>query len=432
MKQSLDVHQGLEMRTKMEFKTNISKENYLKWINEQPHSTFLQMPAWKEAGEHLKECEGYYVGIESQGQLIAAGLLLVYRDSKLTMAYMPKGPILDYRHNELVVFFIESLKDFVRELKIDFLRVEPPIVYQKWFQTKEVIETSELDLVALFEQHKFKHSGFFSGYHVAQPRYTFTIDLTKPYEQIVKNYDQPIRKAIERNELFQFEVIVTNKPSFDDFMRLREQLSTSKQFHLKPVSYFETLYNGLVESGHMRYYEISVDLDQLKINLEQAISKCDETIEILKEKQTRKSGKLINDQIQLKQALKEMLEQLVKYNHHGHEIVGFTMCSVIKDEMLAIYSHTERALSRFKISNILYDAKFKDAQAIGMKTFDFFGIPGIVNRDDEYYGLFLSKKNYGSDMVEFFGYFDYVVHPIKYRVIQSLRQMKLNRSKKRG
>lgn len=416
----------------MQFKSNLSRETYLEWVQSQDDTSFLQLPAWKEAGESNMEYVGHYVGIESQGQLVGTALVLVYRDSKLTMAYVPRGPILDYRNREHLGFFIESLKSFAKQLKVDYIRIEPPILYRQMNQKNEVVYESENDLVPLFKQHNMIHSGYFNGYHNAQPRYSFHLNLTKSYEELFKQYDSSVRTAVTRNELFKFKVEVVEPKSLDEFMVLREQLSTSKQFYLKPKSYFEVFYQSLKESGHVRYYQMSINDSELKMRVKEEIKSYESKIEELEAKPTKKSKGIIADMNTVIKALQGMDEQLEESHLQGDRVVGISICTVINKEMLVVYSHTDQTLNKFKLANILYDETFKDAKRIGCETLDFFGIPGIVSKDDPYYGLYVSKKSYGPEMVEYYGYFDYPVHKLKYKFIQTIRNRKLDGAKKRG
>ena len=90
-----------------------------------PCSNFEQSVKWGE----LEEKNGFIshlLGVKEKNKVVAACLLLEKKElKKWSVFYSPNGYLIDYYDEKLLSFFTEEIKNFAKERKGIFVRIEP-------------------------------------------------------------------------------------------------------------------------------------------------------------------------------------------------------------------------------------------------------------------------------------------------------------------
>ena len=113
----------------MKFKV-LTKEEFKKFSESHEQESFLQTV---ELGD-LKEEFGniaHYLGVEDKNKLVGATLLLEEKSilGKKTF-YAPRGFLIDYNNLELLKFFNDEVKKFVKSHKGFMLTIDPNVIYR--------------------------------------------------------------------------------------------------------------------------------------------------------------------------------------------------------------------------------------------------------------------------------------------------------------
>ena len=108
---------------------------YLDFINSHPNSGIWHYPDWLDF--QLKSGRafgGFFFGIENQGTIKLAGLILFYKNSlKLTYSYIPGGFLYTDFNEELYDFFISNLNKITSQYKAIFTQIDSITPYSEDF-----------------------------------------------------------------------------------------------------------------------------------------------------------------------------------------------------------------------------------------------------------------------------------------------------------
>ena len=114
----------------MEF-TELTEDEYEKFWETHPLKTFLSAP---EIG-HLREKNSWdlkYVGIKKDKSLVAATMLVsIKRKLGKREFYSPRGYLIDFNNKELVNYFTEELKKYIKKNNGYVLRIDPYVIYKQ-------------------------------------------------------------------------------------------------------------------------------------------------------------------------------------------------------------------------------------------------------------------------------------------------------------
>lgn len=132
-----------------------------------PHGHLLQSWEWGE----IKEATGWEpvrLALMEEGAIRGAALVLIRRlpFGAGRLAYVPKGPVLDYRDGHLLMTMLDALRRLAEERKVISLKIEPEIV--------------EPDPVV----NELREAGLRPALPV-QMRSTIWVDLSVPEEEIL-------------------------------------------------------------------------------------------------------------------------------------------------------------------------------------------------------------------------------------------------------
>ena len=95
------------------FVTSINKNEYDAFVQSSPDVNLLQSYDWALIKHNWKHIHTgvYHTGVYKDEKLVGAGLVLIKElPLKMSMFYIPRGPILDFKDKELVLFYFEELK----------------------------------------------------------------------------------------------------------------------------------------------------------------------------------------------------------------------------------------------------------------------------------------------------------------------------------
>lgn len=195
-----------------------------------PDGHILQTPAWAD----LKCAFGWSaarVGIRESGRLVA-GAQVLFRPlptALFTVAYIPKGPLVDWNNRPLVEFLFQSLDNAAQSANAVFLKIEPPD-----------------------SNPKFQISNLKASPHAIQPRRTITVDLRRSEEEILAAMKQKtrynIRLAAKKG------VIVTPSDDLDTFCQLMKVTGERDRFGVHDAKYYRKAYELFHPAGRAQMF----------------------------------------------------------------------------------------------------------------------------------------------------------------------------------
>ncbi|MBN1316197.1 MAG: peptidoglycan bridge formation glycyltransferase FemA/FemB family protein [Anaerolineales bacterium] len=203
------------------------------FVSRHPYGHLLQTEEWA----NFKSRFGWEEQFVSLGdeQDFQAGAHILYRwfPSRaiplVSMAYTPKGPVVDWRNSDQVRQVLDCLVDSARRKRAIFLHIEPDL--------------EENALPGLCAQ--LAEAGFAPAQRHIQPRRTFLLDISGDEEDILNRMKQKTRYNIR---LAGRKGVVIRKGGPEDvavFNQLMVNTGKRNQFGVHDPMYYETVFEIL-------------------------------------------------------------------------------------------------------------------------------------------------------------------------------------------
>ena len=118
----------------------LEENEYRNFLDKSPQRTFMQTP---EMGK-IREKSGWnvvYLGVKEDGKIVAASMFtFVARHFGKKEYYAPRGLLVDYQDKELLKFFTDNLKKYVKEHGGYVFRIDPYVINKQRNGAGEVLE----------------------------------------------------------------------------------------------------------------------------------------------------------------------------------------------------------------------------------------------------------------------------------------------------
>lgn len=198
------------------------REEWHAFVTQQPSFSLLQSWGWGEFKEKLG-WKVFRTVVEKRGRIVAGTQMLIkpLPFGLGSVAYIPRGPLLDWQDNLVATTLLEAVHQIARQHEALFLRVEPPVLY-----------TPETQL--MLQQY-----GFQAVKDTNQPRSTLLLNLEADIETLFTNLPKKTRyhiRACQRKGVTYRQGDETDLPLFYQLM-----VATGKRgkFTVRPLAYYE-------------------------------------------------------------------------------------------------------------------------------------------------------------------------------------------------
>ncbi len=395
----------------MKFIENVEINRYREFESNHKKSHFLQSYEW---GLFCKRAKGQvpcYVGMEDEnGNLVATCLILLRKTPfGFSYGYAPRGFILDYNNKDIIKEFTTYLKEYMKNNKIIYIKFDPDIKYQDIDENGNKIDGGEnnYELYDYMLSLGYKHTGFYRLYEGNQPRYTFRIDLKKPWEEVEAKFNKSFMKSVKRS--YSYNLIVDNDIKVDDFYRLLQSNSSKDDFDPHSLEYYKIFSEEMSKDNNMKYFNISIRPKELLENISKEIDALNKELEVSKKKEVD-----IKNKISRLEKEKEVFSKIDK----DEVCICSLICTYTKTHAWSLYiGSDDLANFTFAVTRSYYEA-IKDAYNNGYEFFDLFGTPGDPNTKYKNLAkLHDFKRKFGDEYIEFIGEFDLVNNKLLYKML---------------
>ena len=409
----------------MNFIENIEKKRYEEFVKNHPKSHFLQSYAWGEFAKKEKNLTPHYVGIENNKHQLVAATLLLEKHLPLGYCYLyaPRGYVIDFKDYELLKTFTEEIKRYAKKKKAIFVKIDPDIIYHEEDCNQEVIIDKDDQAYQFLKKLGYRHLGFTKNFETMQPRYTFRIDFSKPWEEIEKNFSKTTKQRIKKAEDLLVDVKIGTDKDIDTFYQLMILTETRKDFVTHNEKYYQSLYQIWNQDNECNLFLGSINLDkiikkqtELKQEIENELTKYEHE-NLSKSEKTKKNelekrkDKLETDIQKYQQAQKEYGTNITL---SAHFIIEYG------DKAWVLYAGNHNILTDTYTNYKTYEQHIKYYYDKKIKTYDQFGTIGDLRKENPLLGLHEFKKKFGGNYVEFTGEFDLVLNKPMYFVFTKL------------
>lgn len=405
----------------MNFRSDVSVEQYDKLLSKIDNHIFLQDNAWFETIKKNRNVDYKIYGVFIEEVLVSACIVFVKNIRYMSSSILKKGPI--YTNPDSAIYLIENL---IKVLKTDQIIVEPHNIYMI---NDEKIKNDK------FIEYLYNNS-LHSGYHhhstFLEQRCSIYIDGKLPYEQIYKNYKSNFKKKLKVSKEHYIYEIIDNKFDIDDFLKLRTQLSEKKNFDVDNKVFYESLISNYKEDQLTKVKTKTVRLN-VKLSIEKIkddiLNSTNEICE-LEQKGSKKGLNKINI-LKIKiEKCKKQLEELFEVNQDYYDC-AIGIFFEHQNRVCLFQLHNNKQLNYFKPHYLFYDKVYED-YAQKVEYIDLFGVPGRISdapKNDSNYGTLIFKLSMSGEFVEYHGHFYLIKNKMKSKLIELLVNL---RNKIRG
>ena len=406
----------------------LSKKEFKKFADKHNQITFHQTEQWAD----LKAKNGWnahYVGLKENNKIIAGALLLSKNVPivKKKMFYSPRGFLIDYKNYETLKIFTNELKKYAKEHDAIFIKIDPYLEYLEHDNNGNVVENgfNNKDTVENLKKLGYKHYGFNLMQDTLQPRWMHVIETKdKSIEDVMKDMESKTRQILRKNEKCGIETREISKEELPLFKDIMQHTSDRREFVDRPLSYYESMWDSLHDSGILKILVAEIDFNKYESNTKEEL---DQNEKELKERINKKENNLLKmnakkyeqSNNQNKDAIKRLEKQLEKIKElkkeHGEKaLLGGILFLIYGNEVLSLYGGSNEKLMQFQSAYTVHFAGVKMAVENNYKRYNFYGITGDFRKENPLYGLFLFKKSFGGHVSELIGEFDLIISPFWY------------------
>lgn len=340
-----------------------SKNEYKKFLEGHEKCNFQQSLEWAEIKKPNWTPE--VILAEDEQKNIIGSLCVLIRKIPIfgNLMYASRGPVCDVHDISVIKQLTEGAKELAKKYNAIGLRIEPDVESND--QTfRDIVEN--LGYKIKDDAKDFKDQ--------IQPRYVFRLDVKdKTEEEVMAGFHQKWRYNIRLATKKGIIVKEGTREDLKDFHKIMEETGKRDDFIIRPLAYFEKMYDNLVPGGHMKllmaYYE-----DQP-----------------------------ISGVIPIMYGNKTWYLYGASSNKHRNLMPNY----LLQWEMI-------------KMSIAKHDS-----------IYDFRGVSGVVDENHPQYGLYRFKKGFGAKFTEFIGEIYIPFKPIKYqlykiseKLFKTLRKLK--------
>ena len=118
-----------------EFKTNIEKKEYDQFTQKAEILSFMQEYGWAFVKHEWKH---FHCGLYCDGKLVATALVLKRSlPLGISLMYIPRGILIDYKDQEILKVFTEYLRKLAKREHAYVVKIDPNFCYKE-YSIKEI------------------------------------------------------------------------------------------------------------------------------------------------------------------------------------------------------------------------------------------------------------------------------------------------------
>lgn len=332
------------------------KEEYKKFLENHERCNFQQSLEWRKVKENW---DSEVIIVEDENLNIIASVNVLIRKIPIfgNIMYISRGPICDIHNKNVLKELTEGIRELAKVKKAFTVKMEPDI------------KSSDLEFKKIMLDLGFKLNDnaktFSEGIN---PRYVFRLDIKdKTEEEIFNKFHSKTRYNIKLAARKGVIIKEGTKEDLKDFHRIMEITGKRDNFMIRPLSYFEKMYDCLAPKNMklmMAYYE----------------------------------DKPISGIIDIIYGNKIWYLYGASSNEHRNLMPNY----LLQWDMIKYAIHNQKDI------------------------YDFRGVSGIVDETHPQYGLYRFKKGFDAEFTEFIGELYINFKPITYKLYKITEKMYKN------
>ena len=384
----------------------ITEKEYREFWENHPLKTFLSAPEISKLRQK-SNWDTYYVGVKEKKKIVAATMLLAHkRHFNKYEFYSPRGYLIDFNNQELVNFFTEELKKYIKDKNGYVLRIDPYVIYKERDIDGNIVEDGVNNEKVV---ENLLNLGFVKipVETKEQVGWMFSLGLEgKTEEQILKEMKPNTRNQIRKTEKFGISVNEIGYDELDRFQSIMEETSKRKGFSNRKLEYYQEMYKLFHDKNEVKFFITELNLKNYIEGLEAERVEKENKINSLTDAKYNDGAKknLTNEIASIDKRIAESKEIIEK---NGSDVITLSgsMFMLIKPEVIYLSSGNYEEYMKFNSQYLIQWELIKYGIENGFKKHNFYGIPEDINTHPKDYGIYEFKRGFNGYVEELIGEF---------------------------
>lgn len=402
----------------------LNEKEFRKFLDKSSMRTFLQTP---EIGK-LREKSGWtihYLGVKKEKKVIAASMFVsITRHFGYKEFYSPRGLLVDYHDEELLSFFTENIKKYVKDNKGYEFRIDPYVINIERDTNGDIvpdgIDNTDIrsNLLSLGYKRVKKED-------MEQVGWMYVLDIDgKSEDDVLKNMKPNTRNTIRKTLKNGIEIVELEKKDLPIFHKIMIETGERKGFSIRKLDYFENMYDLFYPRGEIKYLLTKLDLKKhIKMLEEDKEKQLAERDKLSDAKYNDGKRKAIDTAIAGIDKRISHAEDLIK--KHGEVInLSSSMFIMTDPEIVYLSSGNYEEFMSYNSQYLIQWEMIKYGIKNGFKRYNFYGITGNFDKSDKDYGIYEFKTGFNGFVEELVGEFSYPTSFMYYifKLIKKIRK----------
>ena len=378
----------------------LTEEEYKSFWENHPLKTFLSAIEISKLREK-SNWNTNYVGVEENNKIIAATMLLSHiRKFNKYEFYSPRGYLIDFNNKELVDYFTNELKKYIKEKNGYVLRIDPYIIYKERDIDGNIVEggTDNSNVVDNLLSLGFKKVPISN---LEQASWMFSLNLEgKDEDTILKEMQSSTRNKIRKAEKYGITLKELKYDELDIFQNIMEETSKRKGFSNRKIDYYQNMYN--LYKDKVKYLLAELDLVEYIKKLEIELKEKEEKLSKLDDVKNEKEKNNLSIEID---SINKRIEEAKEIGKDKIEL-SCAMFILIKPEIIFLAGGNLEEYMKYDAQYILQWEMIKYGINNGYKKHNFYGIPANINTHPKDYGIYEFKRRFNGYVEELIGEYE--------------------------
>ena len=361
--------------------TTLTEEEFKTFTDKNSTKNFFQsIPMYhrqKDMGEEV-----YLVGVKNDNEEVIAATILTKTSTFLKRKTFEafKGFIQNYDNLELLNFFVDEIKKFIKKKGGYRLTIDPylPLVHRDIDGNEILGEETNRGLAEYLEKIGFRYIG-----EGTQVKWVFVLDIDGvTSDELFSNFKQNTRNLINRTiNKYHLNVRSISYDELPEFKKITSETCERKSFSDRSLEYYQQMVKYFKDGIKVIMTELNCDLylDTLK---EEALS-----YEKMIEKSKGKKKEEAEFQFEnINNKMKKVLE--LKSNKGNIIPLSAAMFMLYGDEVIYLFSGSYEEYMEFYGQYRIQWEMIKYAADHNYRRYNFYGIKDFKNKDSKEYGIY--------------------------------------------
>ena len=409
-------------------------------INIQEYSEYLDTvdsAVFQQSKYHAKKFEhdGWTVEFiqASQDKEVYATCMLAYRPlmKVFKYCYVARGFLADYKDKAKLVKFTSSLRQYLKKKNVVYLETDPEIDLVQRDKDGNVVENGfhNYDVVDNLKLAGFLQLPLKQGYDLSKEcRFCSSIDLRgKTSDEIFNAFSSATRRNTRTAQKYNVHIRKLNVDQLHILDSMEKETSARQDFEAMSLDYFKNLYRFYGED-HVETLLSYLDLDEYEQKIKKEYNTTLTSIEKTKaflEKNPgneKKEKRLKTDETYLDSLEKKISHIQELKDTYGKE-VPLACCLFIKygHEIVYLVGSSNYEQRDFRGPYAIHWHMIQEAIKEGYDFYNFYGISGIFDKEDESYGVYDFKRGFTGVVEEYIGFFTLPISDMMYKMYKKLK-----------